>query len=118
MNFVLNGKSTDMFVTKLTPPTEPVTLLLPYCSQGGGLELPMQPVLVQELWRFDVKGHVFAYRLRAGWLAPNGAGPLIQILRGSEVIFTDDRGDGVFRVMMYSPRPFAPPKPAWLDKLP
>jgi hypothetical protein len=120
MSLTIDGKSTDMFVTKLTPPAEPVTLLLPYCSRYDvwRLDLPMQPVLVQELWQFDVKGHVFAYGVRAGWVSPSGTGPLIHIGMASEVIFIDDRGDGVFRVMINSPYPFRPPRPAWLDKLP
>jgi hypothetical protein len=107
MNLAINGKSTDIFVTMLTPPREPMTLLLPYCSRNGVwmLELPMQPVLVQELWQSDAKGHVFAYGVRAGWVALNGAGPLIHIGQASEVIFIDDRGDGVFRIMMNAPYP-------------
>jgi hypothetical protein len=119
MILMIDGRRTDMWVTRIEPPKQPVTLLLPLCSRRGGglLELPMQPVRIQDIWRFDVNEHVFAFGVRAGWVAPSESGPPIEIGTASEILYLDDKGDGVFRIMKYSPYPFQPSRPDWLSSV-
>jgi len=119
MNVRIDGKGTDMWLTRLVPPVQPVTLLLPFCSRSGDgtIDLSTRPVHVQEVWQFDVKEHVFAIGVRAAWVAPSKSGPTVDIGTASEILYSDDRGDGVFRIMKYSSYPFVPSIPEWLNTL-
>jgi hypothetical protein len=106
MSLVINGNHTDIWVARIKPTKEPVTLLLPFCSSK------------EEILQYDVKERVFAYGVRAAWLARSTSGQIIDIASASELLFIDDRGDGVFRIMKYRPFPFQLSRPEWVNALP
>lgn len=120
MSLVINGNHTDIWVARIKPTKEPVTLLLPFCSSKGGgqLDLPARLVRTEEILQYDVKERVFAYGVRAAWLARSTSGQIIDIASASELLFIDDRGDGVFRIMKYRPFPFQLSRPEWVNALP
>ncbi len=118
-NLVINGNATDIYVTYLAPPEQPVMLLLPSCStsQPGTLELPMRLVRIHEIWQFDAGKRVFALGIRADHL-DRERGRIVELLGASRILYLDDKGDGVFRIMRDWPRlSEPPPKPEWLNKL-
>jgi len=113
------GQQVSVSATEISPGNEFDSLPILRCvpAEPEKLNLWFQSVRVENLWRFEHGGKLFAYGVNGGWGGRDSNGKWTDIGEASLVLFYDDKGDGKFRVMQYTTvYPFAPVVPAWALK--
>lgn len=111
-------ESNGLVVAVLTPKDSLAAQVVIGQEGVGRLTYRLQPIEIQELWRYEKKGRVFAYRVRAIWMGGEGS-TRYPLATATTLLFYDSTGNGKFDVMRYSDSdmPFKLIVPEWVDKL-
>ena len=105
-----------IFSTSLKPGTAPWTTTLVRCSQSqkGRIEITEEPINVEEIGRFDIRGRPFLYRVLFTREVIE-RGKRLDVGASSGLCFYDPDGLGQFRVMRFDFfSPIASSLPDWV----